>query len=322
MLKRLMIIPARRMLALTFALAASNSHGLALDTIDDTLAKQEAQFANIKPGLEKHVRWFTPGAKTPYALVYIHGFSASAKEISPVTEKVADALKANAYYVRLRGHARDGDAMAEATVADWKNDVSQAFEIAKLIGDRVILISTSTGGTLSTWLTSQDNDSLERVDMSILVSPNFGLANSQNEWIRWGWGLQLARWLKGDEHFFVPQNELHSLYWTERYPIEALSTMMHLVDEVNEIDVSHVSTPQHFVFSPNDQIIDVEAIHTMADQYSNAITSLNEVRDVEDPGQHVLAGDACSPSTTDAVVQLMLGLIRSDSTNPTSRILE
>ena len=278
---------------------------LTLSQIDQYLVEQESEFANITKGLEKQVRWHGEKSKTPLAIVYLHGFSASAKEISPVTENLADRLKANAYYVRLRGHARDGAAMAQASVEDWKQDVLEAFEIAKLIGEEIVLVSTSTGGTLSTWLTSLNDPSLSRVKMSLLVSPNFGLANKSGEMMRWSWGLQLAKWVKGDEHSFVPQNELHSLYWTERYPLEAIVPMINLLDEVNEIDLGHVTTPQHFIYSPNDQVIDVSAIDKIEAKYSSAPTTRTEVLTSEDPGQHVIAGEACSPSTTAEVVEIM-----------------
>ena len=81
--------------------------------------------------------------------------------------------------------------------------------------------------------------------------------------------------------------------------------MINLVDEVNEIDVSGVTTPQHFIFSLNDQVIDVEAIPEMARKYNNAQTSFYSINNSEDPGQHVIAGDACSPSTTAEVVRVM-----------------
>ena len=75
--------------------------------------------------------------------------------------------------------------------------------------------------------------------------------------------------------------------------MDAIVPMIKLVDEINEINVSHVTTPQHFIFSPDDQVLDVDEILVMADKYHNAETSLNRVIGAEDPGQHVIAGDAC-----------------------------
>ncbi len=291
--------------ALADDIAVQFDQNLSLAQLDEYLASQEARFDDIVPGTQKEIIWANGVQKTPLAIVYLHGFSATRGELSPVPENLGSVLGANVYFARLRGHGRGSAGMLDGNIEDWKRDALEAFAIAKLLGERVVLVSASTGGTLSTWLTSRDDPSLDRVLLSLLVSPNFGLADNSREILRWQWGLQLAKWLKGDEHYFVPQNELHSRYWTERYAMDAIVPMIKLVDEINEIDVSHVAIPQHFIFSPDDQVIDVDAIAVMADKYVNAETSLNRILGAEDPGQHVIAGDACSPATTKEVVELM-----------------
>ena len=62
----------------------------------------------MKPGLAKAVIWNDPTArhKTPLSLVYIHGFSASRKDIAPVIESLAGTLGANAFLTRLAAHGR------------------------------------------------------------------------------------------------------------------------------------------------------------------------------------------------------------------------
>lgn len=288
-----------------FAYSPVLNSALDITELDQYIEQQEAKYPDIVGGTQREILWADGVQKTPIALVYLHGFSATRGELSPVTENLGAELGANIYFARLRGHGRGNAGMSDGNVEDWKRDTVEAFEIGKLIGERVVLISASTGGTLSTWLTSQDEPSLDRVLMSILVSPNFGLADASGEILRWDWGLKLAKWLNGEEHYFIPQNELHSKYWTERYSLDAIVPMINLVDEVNEIDVSGVTTPQHFIFSLNDQVIDVEAIPEMARKYNNAQTSFYSINNSEDPGQHVIAGDACSPSTTAEVVRVM-----------------
>ncbi len=291
----------------TFALETNSVLGgeITINELDAYLEEREARFPDIVKGTEKTIMWADGVKQTPISIVYLHGFSATRGEISPVTENLGKELGANIYFARLRGHGRGTAGMNDGNVEDWKLDTLEAFEIAKLLGERVVIISASTGGTLSTWLTSRADPSLDRIMMSLLVSPNFGLASNFNEIIRWDWGLSLAKWMNGEEHYFVPQNELHSLYWTERYAFDAIPPMIHLVDEINEIDVSQVTTPQHFIFSPDDQVIDVDAIFEMADKYTSAKTSLTLITGAEDPGQHVIAGEACSPSKTAEVVELM-----------------
>jgi len=123
-------------------------------------------------GAEKEIIWADPTAKaqTDIALIYIHGFSATKHETRPVTDKIADVLGANIYYARLKGHGRDGDAMAEASFQDWANDYAEAIAIGEKLGKKLIILSASTGSTLATWgLTNPELS--KNVSGIVMISP-------------------------------------------------------------------------------------------------------------------------------------------------------
>ena len=63
------------------------------------LAREEAAVPNIRDGLEKEIIWADPmvHARTPLAIVYIHGFSASKGEVRPLADEVANQLDANLF---------------------------------------------------------------------------------------------------------------------------------------------------------------------------------------------------------------------------------
>ena len=83
----------------------------------------ESRYDDITPGTEKRVIWAAETeTRTPYSVVYLHGYSATSEEIRPVPDLVAKALGANLIYTRLRGHGRDGKALADASVAEWMYD--------------------------------------------------------------------------------------------------------------------------------------------------------------------------------------------------------
>ena len=121
--------------------------------LDAYLVKREANTPNLRAGLGREIIWAFPSskAKTPISIVYVHGFSASKGEVRPLPDLVAKALGANLYYTRLTGHGQDGAAMATATVNDWVNDYAEAMAIGRAIGEKVIVMGTSTGGGLITW---------------------------------------------------------------------------------------------------------------------------------------------------------------------------
>ena len=277
---------------------------VSLDTLDEVLRIQESQYPDIVDGSEKTIRWYQgKRQQTELAIVYLHGFSASRQELSPTTELIADRLGANAYFARLQGHGRSDDAMAEATIDGWKKDARQALAIGHRIGKKVILISTSTGGTLATWLNTQS--SAGDLLANIMVSPNFDVANKMPKIVTWPGGLTLAKWMTGDYHSFTPVSEQHDRYWTNRYPLEAVVPMFNLVDEVADLDKSKITTPQLIIYSPNDKVIDVEAIADAITEFESAQVETRLFLNSTDPYQHVLSGIACSPESTQEMVALI-----------------
>ena len=94
-----------------------------LEQIEDRITLAESQLTDIRPGLEKSIIWAgAPHHRTEYAIVYIHGFSASKEELRPVPDRIASALDANIFYTRLTGHGRTAKAMHDVSVAAWMQD--------------------------------------------------------------------------------------------------------------------------------------------------------------------------------------------------------
>lgn len=262
-----------------------------LHNVDDILMASEAQHTDLIDGTQKHVDWFANvSEKTDISIVYLHGFSASHKELSPMTETLAKQLGANAYYSRLTGHGRSDDALAEGTMAAWKADAQQAYEIGTLIGEKVILIGTSTGGTLTTWLSAQHFVDPSKVMANILISPNFAI-NSGSAWVlKSSLGMWFTKLIAGDYRGFEPQNEFHATYWTERYPMEALQPMLYLLDDIDDLDKSSISIPQLMIYSPTDSVIDVEKALETVSEMTSASVNIQPFTTSTDPSQHVLVG--------------------------------
>jgi alpha-beta hydrolase superfamily lysophospholipase len=128
----------------------------------------------IIPNTEKRIRWFQAGSqsKTAFSIVYLHGFSATRQEIAPVLALVADGLEANLFETRLAGHGLGTNALVGVQAEDWLDDAAEALQIGAAIGERVIVMGTSTGATLA--LAIVDHPSFDRVSSLVLISPNFG----------------------------------------------------------------------------------------------------------------------------------------------------
>ncbi|MGO4916527.1 alpha/beta hydrolase [Pseudogemmobacter sp. W21_MBD1_M6] len=281
------------------------------DDIDAYLAASEAQFSDITPGTEKRIVWAgAAGTKTAVSVIYLHGFSATSEEIRPVPDRVARALGANLFFARLSGHGRGGDAMAEPVADDWIRDTAEALAIGRAIGDQVIVLSTSTGGTLAA-IAATDPAAMERVKGITFVSPNFGIASPASTILTWPlvrrWGPVVA----GAERSFEPVNALHAKYWTTRYPTAALFPMAALVKHALGLDFARASVPALFLYSNEDRVASPAATAQVATQWGGPVTVQTVTPGADDdPYSHVIAGDILSPDQTDAAIATILDWVR------------
>ncbi|KUJ85604.1 hypothetical protein AVO45_01010 [Ruegeria marisrubri] len=268
----------------------------------------ESRFDDITPGVEKRVIW-QPGAKeqrTPYSVLYVHGFSATSEEIRPVPDRVADALRANLVYTRLQGHGRGSDAMVEGTASGWMRDVAEGLAAARAVGDRVVVIATSTGGMLAA-AAALDPALSEKVAAIVFVSPNFGI-NSKLAWLP---SLPGARYwlppLMGGERDVTSDDPAKNTYWTLRYSWEAIVPMSALIREVMRLDFAQARIAALFWFSEDDRIVRPDRTRKVAAEWGGLATvHLVTMGPGDDPSSHVVAGDIMSPGQTDSAVSGIL----------------
>ncbi len=278
--------------------------------VDVWLEGREAGIPRIRAGERKAVVWADPASRgqTPLAVVYLHGFSADRHEIEPLVSDLARDLGANAYFARLSGHGQDGEAMGEAAVEDWLADVVEAVAIGEAIGERVVLVGTSTGGTLALWAAARP-EAAGRIAGLVLVSPNLGVRDPAAGLLTWPWGGWAARLVLGPERCFEPENEAQALHWTVCYPTRALLPMAGLVAHVQSMDLSALRTPTLVIYSPLDRVVDAQQTERPLARLGGSGPEWLVVEDDGDPAHHVVAGDIMSPATTDEVREGVLAFL-------------
>ena len=279
--------------------------------VDAYLAEREASVPDLRPGEAKAVVWADSEtrARTPIALVYLHGFSADRHEVDPLVSRIAEALGANVFYTRLKGHGRDGAAMAEAMVEDWLDDVAEAVAVGAVLGERVVLLGTSTGGTLAVWAAARPETD-GRVAALVVISPNFQPRDKSSRILLWPWGGQIARLVVGGERCFEPATAEEALHWTVCYPTSALLPMMALVEQVRTMPLDGLTVPTLVVYSREDAVVDPEETRLAFARLGSSSKQLVEISASQDPAQHVIAGDIMSPGTTDEIARSILDFLR------------
>ncbi len=155
------------------------------------------------------------------------GFSATRQEIAPTAELVADALGANLFETRLAGHGRTTNAMQGVVAEDWLADAAEALAIGAKIGDRTILVGTSTGATLA--MAMVGHAAMDNVEAIVMVSPNFAPQEPGARWLTRPLGPLLARIFIGETRSWTPKNEEQGLYWSTSYPMATVIEVMRLV---------------------------------------------------------------------------------------------
>ena len=140
----------------------------------DWVAQREDAQPGLKPGNAARVHLHEPAApaRTAFAVVYLHGFTASPGECAQQPELLAQALSANAFVARLPGHGLGADdAMVGITTAHWLAAAEEALAIGRRLGERVVLVGTSLGAGLATWLAARNPDVAAVVAWSLGASP-------------------------------------------------------------------------------------------------------------------------------------------------------
>jgi esterase/lipase len=277
--------------------------------LDQFLHASEAHYPDITANTEKTIRWAYPDKrKTALSVIYLHGFSATRQETAPLSDAIAKQLGANLFYTRLTGHGRNGAAMAEASVNDWLNDSQEALQIGAQLGDRVVVIATSTGATLATWLASQPQS--KNVLAYAMISPNFSPKDRAAQVLTWPWAKYFAPLLIGPEHHWQPRNAAQARYWSHRFPTQALLPMMALVNYVHELPVEAIKTPVLMIYAPDDQVVSPAATEQMFARFGGAPKQLLALTDTQDDSHHVLAGAILSPHDTPRVEAAILQFLQ------------
>lgn len=197
----------------------------------------------IKPNNEARIIWADSSKKkTEYAVVYLHGFSASQMEGDPVHRDFAKEFGCNLYLSRLADHGIDTtESLLQFTADRFWETSKEALAIGKAIGDKVILMSTSTGGTTAVMLAADYPDDVYAL---INLSPNIALRDPAAFLLNNPWGLQIARTVMGGNYReWVPDPE-RAKYWNSKYRLESLVQLEELVESsMNKETFSKIKQP-------------------------------------------------------------------------------
>lgn len=243
-----------------------------LDSLEQFIVLREKSLP-IKKDNESRIIWANDSLKTQteWVLLYIHGFSASYYEGANVNIEFAKHFQCNAYFPRLATHGLETtDPLINMAPDSLWESAKEALVIAHKLGKKVMLMSTSTGGTLSLKLAAEYPG---LVDGLILYSPNIKI-NAPTTLLTKPWGLHIARIIFGGKYRTVNDdfNSVECNYWYCKYRLEAVVFLEQLVSTtMTKETFQKVKCPVFLGYyykdeKHQDQVVKVDAMLTMFDQ--------------------------------------------------------
>ncbi|MEX2231537.1 MAG: alpha/beta fold hydrolase [Cyclobacteriaceae bacterium] len=253
---------------------------------------------NVKPDNEARVIWHdSTRRKTEYAVIYLHGFSASQKEGDPVHRRFAKNFGCNLFLPRLSDHGIDTTETLLLFTADrfW-NSAKEALAIGQKLGEKVILISTSSGSTLALMLAAKFPD---QVHALINLSPNIALKDPAAFILNDPWGLHIARAVMGGKNREPGFTEEEAKFWNKKYRLESLVQLQELLESSMKAETfRRITQPSLTLYyfkneQEQDPQVKVSAMLEMHQQLSTP-DSLKIARSMPDAGAHVLGSSMTS----------------------------
>ena len=260
--------------------------------LEKYIANNEAKH-KLKPDNEARILWYNDSTKekTEYAVVYLHGFSASQEEGDPVHYEFAKKFGCNLYLARLAEHGVDTTIPLANYTAEksWRSAV-EAYAIGRQLGKKIILMATSTGGTLALKLCTEFPD----ISANIMMSPNIAI-NDPNAWLLNNhWGLQIAHIIVGEQRTVSDTTSLYARYWNNRYSTNSLVQLEELLEStMKESTFKKVTQPTLllYYFKDDDHQDDVVKVSAMKRMFAQLATPDRLKRQVAIPNaeNHVLS---------------------------------
>ena len=258
--------------------------------LQNWINEKEISQGNVRPGnASKIIFNDSIPQKTEYSVIYFHGFTASGIEGDPVHRDIANALGANLYIPRLFGHGlEEEESMLNFNNNDFWKSGKQALEVAKKLGEKVIILGTSHGGSLA--LALGDDPSIEAM---LLFGPNIAVFDPKAKLLSKPWGLQIGRLVKGGNYHEWEANDEKKKYWSTKTRLEAVAHMQKFLDvKMRRSVFKKVKVPIFLAYYYKNDILqdNVDSVPAMLKMYDQLGTpdSLKVKQAFPEVGDHVL----------------------------------
>jgi pimeloyl-ACP methyl ester carboxylesterase len=262
--------------------------------LENYLSQREDTVKGLKPGNEAYIQWAdsTQKIKTPYSIIYLHGFGGAGMEGDPVHRFLGEHFGANVFVTRLPEHGiRRANGMEYMSAQALADAAGEAFQLGKTLGDSVIVVGTSMGGSLGILLASQFPD----VHSLILYSPAIRDNGERLSALFQPWmGTIMEMTLMENQVIHQKREGNKAIYWSEDYHLNGYKSLAGILyTEMNENTFKKITQPVflgYYYKSPKEQDF-VVSVPKMQEMFKQLGTAENLKKEVAFPksGDHVIA---------------------------------
>lgn len=276
------------------------------EALDTWLRKQENKVPNIRESARASIVWADPARKkkTDYALVYLHGFKASHPEGSPIHREVARHFGWNLYLSRLEGHGLEvAKPLMNLRSSSLKRSALQALAVGQKLGNNIILMGTSTGGSLSLFLATQPQLK-KNIRALILYSPLIKFYGS-NQWLLGNHvGRNLLKLIPGKHYLLTSEpgfSASEKEIWYQSYALQGAFALGEFIQETmtpslfSKVNIPIFTGYYYKNSTEQDKVVSVEAIKSMY-EYLATPEPQKVLKNYPEVGTHVICFGLLSKS--------------------------
>jgi pimeloyl-ACP methyl ester carboxylesterase len=194
---------------------------------------------------------------------------------------------------RQRGHGLLSEkAFKGLTGESYMQSAMEALAIGQQLGEKIILVGTSTGAAQAIWLAAQFPESVEAL---ILYSPYITLRDASNEKLVMGpWGAEMLNYVMGGEVNHEVRPDSVAAYWSEYYHLDSYFALFSMVNASMKTEVfEKVNCPvfMAYYYKDKDNQDDVVSVSAMQEMFSQLQTPVKKAIAFPQSGNHVIASD-------------------------------
>ena len=262
--------------------------------VESYIAEKEMLFQNTNPRAKKKIIWFDDTkVKTEYSIVYLHGSFATGVQQEDVLVKIAKRLEANLFISRLTGHGSGFESTKSIEAKNFLEDAAEAVAVGNQIGNKVILMGFSAGGTFALMAT-KDQKLNKKIDHLVLVAP-------------WTPKLTLPYFIAATGLFFKSQykfnfprmfnlsNEEWGPFWVNEFHRTLPRQLWVAAFSGRKIEFQETTIPLLVFYEEKDKVVNAQGVKKIFEQWKGPKKIINNDTNLGGFNYHDIIGILNSP---------------------------